>query len=132
MKRPFKRGRTTFTYLAVALLGSPELLVLDEPTVGLDPAQIIEIRALIRGLAAERTVIQERVPPGAATCRHINGEIGKFGDSYQINLKVLSSSRAVLRGEAHAVRYAAGFAGPETSASGTRPLDDFADLLLRR
>ncbi len=43
--------------LAQALLHSPEVLVLDEPTLGLDPAQIIEVRELIKGLAGERTVI---------------------------------------------------------------------------
>lgn len=43
--------------LAQALLGRPELLVLDEPTNGLDPKQIIEIRALIQKLGKERTVI---------------------------------------------------------------------------
>lgn len=43
--------------LAQALIHQPAVLILDEPTVGLDPAQIIEIRSLIRGLAAERTVI---------------------------------------------------------------------------
>lgn len=43
--------------LAQALLGDPEVLILDEPTVGLDPQQIIEIRQLIRQLAGSRTVI---------------------------------------------------------------------------
>lgn len=43
--------------LAQALLGDPHYIILDEPTVGLDPKQIIEIRALIRDLAREHTVI---------------------------------------------------------------------------
>ena len=43
--------------LAAALLGDPELLVLDEPTVGLDPRQLRDFRALIRRLAEERTIL---------------------------------------------------------------------------
>lgn len=43
--------------LAQALLGNPELIILDEPTVGLDPQQIIEIRNLIKGLKEKHTVI---------------------------------------------------------------------------
>lgn len=43
--------------IAQALIGSPELIILDEPTVGLDPQQIIEIRELIRGLKGKHTVI---------------------------------------------------------------------------
>ncbi|HNX60998.1 MAG TPA: ABC transporter ATP-binding protein [Candidatus Limiplasma sp.] len=43
--------------LAQALCGDPDVLVLDEPTVGLDPKQITEIRALIRRLSAGRTIV---------------------------------------------------------------------------
>lgn len=43
--------------IAQALLGNPEVIILDEPTVGLDPMQIIEIRDLMKNLAMEHTVI---------------------------------------------------------------------------
>ncbi len=43
--------------IAQALLGNPEVIILDEPTVGLDPAQIIEIRSLIRELGKDHTII---------------------------------------------------------------------------
>ena len=43
--------------LAQALVGDPKILILDEPTVGLDPKQIIEIRSLIKGLGKKHTII---------------------------------------------------------------------------
>jgi ABC-2 type transport system ATP-binding protein len=43
--------------LAQALLGDPPILVLDEPTIGLDPGQVVEIRELVRGLRGTRTVL---------------------------------------------------------------------------
>lgn len=43
--------------LAQALIGSPPVLILDEPTVGLDPAQIVEIRQMIKGLREKHTVL---------------------------------------------------------------------------
>jgi ABC-2 type transport system ATP-binding protein len=51
------RGYRQRTGLAQALLGDPDVLFLDEPTVGLDPRQIVEIRELIRGLAGRRTIM---------------------------------------------------------------------------
>ncbi len=43
--------------IAQALIHKPQVLILDEPTIGLDPEQVVEIRKLIRGLGVERTVI---------------------------------------------------------------------------
>ena len=51
------RGYKQRVSLAGALIGNPEILILDEPTVGLDPKQIVEIRELIKELGKSRTVI---------------------------------------------------------------------------
>lgn len=59
--------------LAQALVHNPPVLVLDEPTVGLDPKQIIEIRTLIKSLAGDHTVILSShiLPEVTATCQRI-------------------------------------------------------------
>jgi ABC-2 type transport system ATP-binding protein len=51
------RGFKQRVGIAQALIHSPQILILDEPTIGLDPAQIIEIRKLIKSLRGERTII---------------------------------------------------------------------------
>lgn len=56
--------------ISQALLGSPEVLILDEPTVGLDPSQLLEVRELIRSLRGKHTVILSThiMQEVAATC----------------------------------------------------------------
>jgi len=59
--------------IAQALLGNPPVLILDEPTVGLDPKQIIEIRNLIKGLGKKHTIILSShiLPEIQAVCERI-------------------------------------------------------------
>jgi len=59
--------------LAQAILGNPPVLILDEPTVGLDPSQIIEIRELIRSLGKEHTILLSThiLPEVAMVCDQV-------------------------------------------------------------
>ena len=59
--------------IAQALLGSPPVLILDEPTEGLDPSQRAEVRALIKGLAGKHTVILSThiLPEVTMTCEKV-------------------------------------------------------------
>ncbi|MBZ0263885.1 ABC transporter ATP-binding protein, partial [bacterium] len=59
--------------LAQAMLHEPEILILDEPTIGLDPNQIVEIRSLIKQIGKERTVILSThiLPEVQATCDRV-------------------------------------------------------------
>lgn len=73
--------------LAQALIHDPDILILDEPTTGLDPNQIVEIRKLIREIGKEKTVILSThiLPEVEATCDRIliinNGKIVADGTS---------------------------------------------------
>lgn len=59
--------------LAQALLGNPPVLILDEPTIGLDPAQIIEMRNLIKSLGQDHTILMSShiLPEVAHTCNRV-------------------------------------------------------------
>ena len=59
--------------IAQAMIGNPEVLILDEPTVGLDPKQIIEIRTLIKELGKQHTVILSShiLPEVSAVCDRV-------------------------------------------------------------
>jgi len=75
------RGFRQRVGLAQAMIHNPDILILDEPTTGLDPNQIVEIRRLIRELGREKTVILSThiLPEVEATCDRImiinNGKI---------------------------------------------------------
>jgi len=59
--------------IAQALIHDPEVLILDEPTIGLDPKQTIEMRELIKGLKGERTIILSShiLPEVSITCERV-------------------------------------------------------------
>lgn len=71
--RNLSKGYKQRVGLAQAILGEPEVIILDEPTVGLDPKQIIEIRDLIRSLGKNHTVILSShiLSEVSAICDHI-------------------------------------------------------------
>ncbi|MDE5894221.1 MAG: ABC transporter ATP-binding protein [Acetatifactor sp.] len=100
--------------LAQALLGSPEVLILDEPSVGLDPKQIIEIRDLIRELGKNHTIILSShiLSEVSAVCDHImiisHGKLAA-SDSPEGLQKLMSSSgelKLTVKGSYEALREA--------------------------
>jgi len=85
--------------LAQALLGNPEVLILDEPTIGLDPKQIAEIRSLIRSLAGQHTVILSThiLPEVSMVCDGViiinRGRIVAQGSQSELVEQVFPTSR---------------------------------------
>lgn len=73
MIRNLSKGYRQRVGFAQAILGYPEIIILDEPTVGLDPKQIIEIRELIRKLGEKHTVILSShiLTEISAVCDHV-------------------------------------------------------------
>lgn len=94
--------------LAQALVHEPDVLILDEPTVGLDPKQIIEIREVIKGLGGDHTVILSThiLPEVSMTCSQLviinNGRIAGEGtpESLMAQLKEGEVLRAHIDGPA--------------------------------
>ena len=88
--------------IAQALLGDPQVVILDEPTVGLDPLQIIEIRDLIRTLGQSRTVLfsSHILSEVQAICDQIlmiaHGRLVAFDDPQSLERKLLSPNEIVL------------------------------------
>lgn len=99
--------------LAQALIGNPPVLILDEPTVGLDPKQIIEIRNLIKELGREHTIILSShiLPEVSAICERVviinKGKIVAsdtpenlsrgLGDSRKFSLRIAAEEKQALK-----------------------------------
>ena len=97
--------------VAQALIHEPEVLILDEPTIGLDPKQIVEVRELIKGLAGNHTVILSShiLPEVSMTCDRViiinNGRIvaidtpsnltSQLGGSQRIELEIVGSAESL-------------------------------------
>lgn len=99
------RGYRQRVAIAQALLGDPALLILDEPTNGLDPRQIIEMRELIRSLGGERTIL---------VTSHILGEIERVADRVAILLDGRLLGVHALRGSGGAQRLRLRIRGEDT------------------
>ncbi|MGM9663190.1 MAG: ABC transporter ATP-binding protein [Oscillospiraceae bacterium] len=94
--------------IAQALLGNPGVIILDEPTVGLDPIQIIEIRDLIKELGRTHTVIfsSHILSEVQAICDQIliisRGKLVAFDEPGQLEKKLLAPSEIAVTAEAGA------------------------------
>lgn len=89
--------------LAQAIIGDPEVLILDEPTVGLDPKQIIEIRNLIKDLGKKHTIILSShiLPEVSAVCDRVliinKGQIVAAGTPEELSKKLTFSNKLTVR-----------------------------------
>ncbi|MBQ5321079.1 MAG: ATP-binding cassette domain-containing protein [Oscillospiraceae bacterium] len=89
--------------LAQALVGNPRVLILDEPTVGLDPKQIIEIRTLIKSLGKNHTVILSShiLPEVSAVCDRIvvinKGKLVADGNPEELSKTLSADHRLTVR-----------------------------------
>jgi ABC-2 type transport system ATP-binding protein len=103
--RNLSKGYRQRVGLAAALVGNPPILILDEPTVGLDPMQIIEIRSLIKTLGKKHTVILSShiLPEIQAVCDRVviinNGKIAADGTTDELTRNMSSDGKIVARVE---------------------------------
>ncbi|MDO5546755.1 MAG: ABC transporter ATP-binding protein [Eubacteriales bacterium] len=96
--------------IAQALLGNPKVIILDEPTVGLDPIQIIEIRDLIKRLGQTHTVIfsSHILSEVQTICDRIlmiaGGKLVAFGEPEELRKQLLTDGEIVLTTDASAAK----------------------------
>jgi ABC-2 type transport system ATP-binding protein len=123
--RNLSKGYRQRIGLAQAMIGDPEILILDEPTAGLDPKQILEIRDLITRLGQDHTIILSShiLPEVSAVCRRVliinQGVIVADDTPENLAKRLLGGSHILLRLEAdrqaaeEVLRNVAGVSGQE-------------------
>jgi ABC-2 type transport system ATP-binding protein len=100
------RGYKQRVGLAQALVHDPEVIILDEPTIGLDPKQIIEVRHLIKGLAGSHTIILSThiLPEVSMTCDRVviinKGKIAAVDTPENLTTQVKGGQRVHLESQA--------------------------------
>ena len=103
--------------LAQALCGDPPILILDEPTIGLDPAQVADIRDLVRGLRGTRTVFfsSHILSEVEALCERViviaRGRLMGEGTPHELGVRLGRRQRVVVRLDAPADDVGAALAG---------------------
>ncbi len=101
--RNLSKGYKQRVGLAQALIGNPPILILDEPTVGLDPKQIIEIRTLIKKLGKKHTVILSShiLPEIQAVCDRViiinKGKIAADDTTENLTKNITTDHRLIAR-----------------------------------
>jgi ABC-2 type transport system ATP-binding protein len=103
MIRNLSKGFQQRVGLAQALIGNPQLLILDEPTVGLDPEQMIDIRNLIKTLGQDHTIVLSShiLPEVSAVCDRVliinRGEIVAVDTPDNLSKRLLGRNRLTVR-----------------------------------
>ena len=99
----FSKGMRQRVGLAQALIHRPEVLILDEPTIGLDPAQVVEMRSVIREIGKDRTVLLSThiLPEAQQICDRVliinKGIIVAEDTPENLQSRLVGSQRVVLR-----------------------------------
>lgn len=103
--RNLSKGYRQRVGIAQALLGGPQIIILDEPTVGLDPRQILEIRSLVKELGKDHTVILSShiLTEISAVCDYVliinKGELVAQGEVSELEHMVQGQNRLKLKAE---------------------------------